>query len=259
MKPATTCRVDLSCRDLVGLAVANVAAGLSGTFVVNGSPTKTEMVYHTVEGGIGVTYAKEGPCNLVTTMTLPLLEGQLETRCVSVTVDESAAQTRAILQRKAERAQSEGQEHAVPEQVLAVQHWLQHCDVHDAVVPFAGLLAAAMSERQVRVLRLRRDFTTILALIKTSALLHQEQRKKTPGGLPTASTLDYRVVYEALGAPFQTAMTGFTTDQRAALVLGRYSSRLPLAGPCWPAPSSAWRGTWQPRCPTWPVMTSRRL
>jgi sulfate permease, SulP family len=31
-------------RDLVGLAVANVAAGLAGTFVVNGSPTKTEMV-----------------------------------------------------------------------------------------------------------------------------------------------------------------------------------------------------------------------
>lgn len=29
--------------DLVGLAAANVAAGLSGSFVVNGSPTKTEM------------------------------------------------------------------------------------------------------------------------------------------------------------------------------------------------------------------------
>ena len=30
--------------DLVGLSLSNVAAGLSGTFVVNGSPTKTEMV-----------------------------------------------------------------------------------------------------------------------------------------------------------------------------------------------------------------------
>ncbi len=30
--------------DLVGLGFANLAAGLSGTFVVNGSPTKTEMV-----------------------------------------------------------------------------------------------------------------------------------------------------------------------------------------------------------------------
>jgi MFS superfamily sulfate permease-like transporter len=31
-------------KDLVGLSLANVAAGLSGTFAVNGSPTKTEMV-----------------------------------------------------------------------------------------------------------------------------------------------------------------------------------------------------------------------
>ena len=30
--------------DLVGLGLANLAAGLTGTFVVNGSPTKTEMV-----------------------------------------------------------------------------------------------------------------------------------------------------------------------------------------------------------------------
>ncbi len=30
--------------DLVGLGLANIGAGISGTFVVNGSPTKTEMV-----------------------------------------------------------------------------------------------------------------------------------------------------------------------------------------------------------------------
>jgi sulfate permease, SulP family len=30
--------------DLEGLAAANLAAGLTGTFVVNGSPTKTEIV-----------------------------------------------------------------------------------------------------------------------------------------------------------------------------------------------------------------------
>ncbi len=31
-------------KDLIGLACANLGAGISGTFVVNGSPTKTEMV-----------------------------------------------------------------------------------------------------------------------------------------------------------------------------------------------------------------------
>jgi high affinity sulfate transporter 1 len=32
-------------RDIIGLALANLGAALSGTFVVNGSPTKTEMVH----------------------------------------------------------------------------------------------------------------------------------------------------------------------------------------------------------------------
>src|SRR4029450_2856346 len=36
-------RVDVN-RDIVGLAGANIAAGLSGTFVVNGSPTKTQIL-----------------------------------------------------------------------------------------------------------------------------------------------------------------------------------------------------------------------
>ncbi|HET9630756.1 MAG TPA: SulP family inorganic anion transporter [Terrabacter sp.] len=36
-------RVDIN-QDLVGLSAANLAAGLSGTFVVNGSPTKTQIL-----------------------------------------------------------------------------------------------------------------------------------------------------------------------------------------------------------------------
>ena len=36
-------RVDIN-RDILGLAGANIAAGLTGTFVVNGSPTKTEIL-----------------------------------------------------------------------------------------------------------------------------------------------------------------------------------------------------------------------
>ena len=36
-------RADIN-RDIVGLAGANFAAGLSGTFVVNGSPTKTQIL-----------------------------------------------------------------------------------------------------------------------------------------------------------------------------------------------------------------------
>ena len=36
-------RVDVN-RDILGLSGANIAAGLTGTFVVNGSPTKTQIL-----------------------------------------------------------------------------------------------------------------------------------------------------------------------------------------------------------------------
>lgn len=50
--------------DLVGLAAANLAAGISGTFVVNGSPTKTAMV----DGGGGRSQVAH-----VTTATMVLV------------------------------------------------------------------------------------------------------------------------------------------------------------------------------------------
>ena len=42
--PSSTARRSTRGTDLVGLGVANLGAGFSSTFVVNGSPTKTEMV-----------------------------------------------------------------------------------------------------------------------------------------------------------------------------------------------------------------------
>ncbi|HUK38957.1 MAG TPA: SulP family inorganic anion transporter [Methanomicrobiales archaeon] len=59
--------------DLVGLGLANVAAGLSGTFVVNGSPTKTEMVF----GAGGRTQLAQLTCAAVVLAVLLFLTGPL--------------------------------------------------------------------------------------------------------------------------------------------------------------------------------------
>jgi hypothetical protein len=53
--------------DLVGLSLANVAAGLSGTFVVNGSPTKTQMV----DSAGGRTQLSQLACAAVVLIVLP--------------------------------------------------------------------------------------------------------------------------------------------------------------------------------------------
>jgi len=59
--------------DLVGLGLANAAAGFTGTFVVNGSPTKTEMV----DGAGGRSQLAQLTTSLVVLLVLLLLTGPL--------------------------------------------------------------------------------------------------------------------------------------------------------------------------------------
>jgi high affinity sulfate transporter 1 len=64
------CREDA---DLVGLSLANVSAGLSGTFVVNGSPTKTQMV----DSAGGRSQLSQLTAALLTIIVLLFLTGPL--------------------------------------------------------------------------------------------------------------------------------------------------------------------------------------
>jgi high affinity sulfate transporter 1 len=59
--------------DLVGLSLANVAAGITGTFVVNGSPTKTQMV----DSAGGRSQLSQLACAVVVLIVLLFLTGPL--------------------------------------------------------------------------------------------------------------------------------------------------------------------------------------
>ena len=59
--------------DLVGLGLANIGAGLSGTFVVNGSPTKTQMV----ESAGGRSQLAQLTTSFIVLMVLLFLTGPL--------------------------------------------------------------------------------------------------------------------------------------------------------------------------------------
>jgi high affinity sulfate transporter 1 len=60
--------------DLVGLAAASAAAGLSGTFVVNGSPTKTQMV----DGAGGRSQLSQLTTGVIVIIVLVALTGPLK-------------------------------------------------------------------------------------------------------------------------------------------------------------------------------------
>jgi hypothetical protein len=116
------------------------------------------------------------------------LHPENETRLLSITSTDTAQQTTAILTAIA-RGSAAGFDF-LPWQ--AFQTWLGGSD-NKVVIPFAEELALRIPPAAIR---LRRDFTTILTLIKAHALLHQENRERYPDGSIVARREDYRAVRE---------------------------------------------------------------
>jgi hypothetical protein len=73
----------------------------------------------------------------------------------------------------------------------SLQNWLTHAE-HRVTIPYAKELAEKIPPIAVR---LRRDFGTILALIKANTILHQATRGKAEDGSLIASVEDYRAVH----------------------------------------------------------------
>ena len=69
-------------------------------------------------------------------------------------------------------------------------------------IPYAEALAELIDPN---VLRIRRDFTKVLNLIRAHALLHQLNRKRDPEGNIIAKLIDYTRVYRLVKGPLQLA------------------------------------------------------
>lgn len=150
------------------------------------------------------TIVKEGPTGLVFTTTQPRIHAENETRVLSVTVDDSPEQTTAII--KAIAAADDDGSHD-SEEWFTLQRWLQTAE-HDAVIPYAAEIAQHVPPVAVR---LRRDFSALLSLIKSHAILHQMSRERDTRGRVVATLDDYAVVSE-LVAPLISEGVGATAS-----------------------------------------------
>jgi hypothetical protein len=137
---------------------------------------------------------REGPTGLIVTTTSLELHPENETRLVSVTVTDSAEQTKHVLKALARAAEndSEVRDTVDLKQWHALQTWLALGSSRVAV-PFANDLAELVPPRAVR---LRRDFKTLLMLIRAHALLHQASRQKDQAERIIAGLTDYAAVRE---------------------------------------------------------------
>ncbi len=142
-----------------------------------------EFVEKTSEGLRARRIRKDGPTGFITTTTRDKLHAENETRYLSLTVTDTREQTRRVFRALAEERVEEPDRR----RWLALQAWLEGVE-RRVTIPYAGALAEKMGDVAVR---LRRDFSVVLSLIRAHALLHQATREKDAEGRVVASLIDY--------------------------------------------------------------------
>lgn len=131
-------------------------------------------------------FTKEGPTNVIVTTTAANLHNENETRMLNLSTNDTPAQTSAVMKALAEEAES-----AVNYQPWhALHNWLRE-QSNVVTIPFAAELAARVPPVAVR---LRRDFGSLLSLVRAHALLHQATRAKDHCGRIVATWDDYLAV-----------------------------------------------------------------
>lgn len=131
-------------------------------------------------------FEKRGPTNVIITTTAVALHNENETRMLSIPTNDSAGQTKNILLALADEAITPVDTRKWHE----LQEWLW-CQDNLVTVPFARELAENIPPVAVR---LRRDFSAVLSLIKSHAVLHQATRDKDEAGKIVATLDDYEAV-----------------------------------------------------------------
>ena len=159
----------------------------------------TYPVVQKINGQLVTTIiTKHGPVCFMVTTTKAALHPENETRMLSLEIDDSEEQTRRVLKKL---AQTTGKNMKPDDSIhynwQDFQRLLRIVGPKNIVVPFADALADLIPPRATR---LRRDFSQIIACIKSHALIHCYRRKNNEKGELVADLdLDYVPVAELIG------------------------------------------------------------
>jgi hypothetical protein len=171
------------------------AAGLTSNFasyivrsLISEGRVRYETVDKTAEGLRPRLIVREGPTGFLTTTTRLSLHPENETRLLSIPVNDTPEQTRNVLIAQAE----EKRELPDFQEWHALQQWLAQAE-HTVTIPFGRALAELIPPVAVR---LRRDFPTVLSLIRAHVILHQLNRSCDDKGRIIATIDDYKAVHE---------------------------------------------------------------
>jgi hypothetical protein len=149
---------------------------------------------------------RNGPVAIIITSARDNLEEEMLTRLMTSDADESPEQTLDVLADVLTKEAREVDEAEI-ESWLCFQRWLELSAPYDVVIPYRQAIFAAFNARLAEMqacgkgpniqLRIRRDVHGFLAAIKTSAILHNAQRRTDSEGRIVASLDDYRHAHDA--------------------------------------------------------------
>jgi hypothetical protein len=177
-------------RVLILYETAGLDSGFAA-YLMRSLLSEGRLRYETVVSGTTHVIEREGPTGLISTSTSLHLDPETETRMLGVTVSDTQEQTKGVLRQLAAQDDDDGGDGKIDfDRWRALQTWLATGPTV-VVIPFASRLAELVPPVAVR---LRRDFKTVLTLIRTHALLHQETRQKDAAGRIVATVEDYAAV-----------------------------------------------------------------
>lgn len=213
------------------------AAGMNSDFqsyllrtLISEGCVRYELVEKTSEGIRPRLIVREGPTGLLITTTLAALHPENETRLISLLARDDRAQTAGVLQALADRANGKQPATVDLRPWHALQEWLVLAGCKEVTIPYAHTLASGADPRAVR---LRRDFSQLLTLIRAHAVLHQETRDRDDKGRIIAAIADYaevyRLVIDLIAEGVQATVSQTTRDTVAAVAELEKSTGLPVA------------------------------
>jgi hypothetical protein len=135
---------------------------------------------------------RDGPTGLIITTTWANLHPENETRMLSLTAKDDREQTAGVMRNLADRRNGNAQTPPDLKPWRALQHWIEISGNHKVTIPFAPKIAELTNPKAVR---LRRDFSKVLDLIASHAILHQFRRETDDRGRIIATLADYKAVY----------------------------------------------------------------
>jgi hypothetical protein len=192
--------------DLKGriLYVQEVAGSEDAEFTIRVLQSDGKLVYEATEKDAdgtmrNVVYEKEGPTVVVQTTTRIHLHHENETRVFPIYIDESATQTELIVENILQEAEVGGIGPEEREEIVQVWHdAIRLLEPARVIVPYARRIRVPSSQ-----VRIRRDITRLLDVVRVIAWLHQHSRERDEEGRIVATEEDFRTALALVEEPLK--------------------------------------------------------